>query len=116
MRKLNSPIIASHSLNTHWNWSFEHGVCAAGHPLAAEAGAWALQQGGTAIDALGAAAFTAFVVEPASCGLGGYGHFSVYLAEQERFMGFDAYCRAPLRATADMFEPVSYTHLRAHET
>ena len=116
MRKLNSSIIASHSLNTHSDLSFEHGVCAAGHPLAAEAGAWALQQGGTAIDALVAAAFTAFVVEPASCGLGGYGHFSVYLAEQERFMGFDAYCRAPLSATADMFEldpsqePTYYGH------
>ena len=102
MRKLKSPIRTSHSLNTHSVLSFDHGVCAAGHTVAAEAGAWALQQGGTAIDALVAAAFTEFVVEPASCGLGGYGHFSVYLAKEERFMGFDAYCRAP---------PVSYTHL-----
>ena len=51
--------------------SFEQGVCATGHPVSAEAGAWAIQQGGTAVDALVAAAFTSFVVEPASCGLGG---------------------------------------------
>lgn len=116
MRKLKSPIRTSHSLNTHSALSFDHGVCAAGHPVAAEAGAWALQQGGTAIDALVAAAFTEFVVEPASCGLGGYGHFSVYLAKEDRFMGFDAYCRAPLNASPNMFEldhtraPTYYGH------
>ena len=74
MRKLKAPIRSSHSLNTQSSLSFEQGVCAAGHPVAAEAGAWAIQQGGTAIDALVAAAFTAFVVEPASCGLGGYSY------------------------------------------
>ena len=104
MRKLKAPIRSSHSLNTQSSLSFEQGVCAAGHPVAAEAGAWAIQQGGTAIDALVAAAFTAFVVEPASCGLGGYGHFSVYLANENRHIGFDAYCRAPLDATPDIFQ------------
>ena len=104
MKKLKAPIRSSHNLNTQSNLSFEQGVCSAGHPIAAEAGAWAIQQGGTAIDALVAAAFTAFVVEPASCGLGGYGHFSVYLAKENRYIGFDAYCRAPLSASPDMFE------------
>ena len=104
MKKLKALIRSSHNLNTQSNLSFEQGVCSAGHPLAAEAGAWAIQQGGTAIDALVAAAFTAFVVEPASCGLGGYGHFSVYLAKENRYIGFDAYCRAPLSASPDMFE------------
>tara|TARA_B110000014_G_C20097602_1_gene575595 strand:- start:54 stop:1784 length:1731 start_codon:yes stop_codon:yes gene_type:complete len=103
MKKLNEPIRSSQSLNSHSSLSFEHGVCATGHPVSAEAGAWAIQQGGTAVDALVAAAFTSFVVEPASCGLGGSGHFSVYLAKEHRYIGFDAYCRAPNAATSDMF-------------
>ena len=104
MKKLNEPIRSSQSLNSHSSLSFEHGVCATGHRVSAEAGAWVLQQGGTAVDALVAAAFTSFVVEPASCGLGGYGHFSIYLANENRYIGFDAYCRAPLSASPDMFE------------
>ena len=103
MKKLNEPIRSSQSLNSHSSLSFEHGVCATGHPVSAEAGAWALQQGGTAVDALVAAAFTSFVVEPASCGLGGSGHFSVYLANENRHLGVDAYCRAPHAATPDLF-------------
>src|SRR4026207_2568736 len=39
------------------------GAIAAGHPLSAEAGARVLREGGNAIDALLAAAFTAFVTE-----------------------------------------------------
>ena len=104
MKKLKVPIRSSHHLNTQSHLSFEQGVCATGHPVSAEAGAWAIQQGGTAVDALVAAAVTSFVVEPASCGLGGYGHFSVYLAKENRYIGFDAYCRAPLSASPNMFE------------
>tara|TARA_Y100000588_G_scaffold236925_1_gene250515 strand:+ start:2566 stop:4287 length:1722 start_codon:yes stop_codon:yes gene_type:complete len=104
LKKLKAPIRSSHSLNTHSDLPFEHGVCSTGHPVSAEAGAWAIQQGGTAVDAMVAAAFTSFVVEPASCGLGGYGHFSVYLAKEDRYIGFDAYCRAPLSASPDMYE------------
>ena len=103
MKKIKAPIRSSESLNSHSSMSFEQGVCATGHPVSAEAGAWAIQQGGTAVDALVAAAFTSFVVEPASCGLGGSGHFSVYLAKENRYIGFDAYCRAPISATSEMF-------------
>jgi gamma-glutamyltranspeptidase/glutathione hydrolase len=50
------------------------GAIAAGHPLTAEAGARVLREGGNAVDALLAAAFTAFVTEgpltgPAGAGL-----------------------------------------------
>ena len=83
----------------------ERGVCAGGHPAVAEAGVRLMQEGGNAIDALVGAAFTAFVVEPAMCGLGGYARISVYAPAHGGFLSFDAYGRAPLAATPDMFEP-----------
>ncbi|MGH6717711.1 MAG: gamma-glutamyltransferase family protein [Alphaproteobacteria bacterium] len=79
-------------------------VCAGGHPLEAEAGALMLARGGNAVDALVAAAFVGFVVEPASCGVGGYGHTTVWLAKDKRFVSFDHYARAPKAAHSDMFD------------
>lgn len=49
------------------------GAVAAGDARTAEAGAFALREGGTAVDAVLAAAFTAFVVEPPLCSPGGAG-------------------------------------------
>ena len=83
----------------------ERGVCAGGHPAVADAGVRLMQEGGNAIDALVGAAFTAFVVEPAMCGLGGYARISVYAPARGGFLSFDAYARAPLAAAPDMFEP-----------
>ena len=97
----------SRALHTHSTVEGERGVCAAGHLLSADAGIRIMREGGNAFDALTAAAFTSFVVEPASCGIGGYGHISVWLARERRFVSVDAYCRAPLAARADMFEPVA---------
>ncbi len=51
-----------------------------------------------------AAAFTGFVVEPVSCGLGGYGHLSMFLAAGGRFVTVDHGPRAPAASRADMFE------------
>ncbi len=94
----------------------ERGVCAGGHPAVADAGIRLMQEGGNAFDALVGAAFTAFVVEPAMCGLGGYARISAYAPDRGGFLSFDAYARAPLAATPDMFEldvsraPTCYGH------
>lgn len=54
------------------------GLVVAAHQAAAEAGASALAAGGTAVDAAVATAFALCVVDPANCGLGGYGGFLIY--------------------------------------
>jgi gamma-glutamyltranspeptidase / glutathione hydrolase len=82
----------------------ELGVLACGHPREVEAGLRMLEEGGNAIDAVVAAAFTAFVVEPSTCGLGGYGHMALFLAESGDLVSVDHYVRAPALARADMFE------------
>ena len=82
----------------------ERGVVSAGHPAEALAGVRMLAAGGNAVDALVAAAFTAYVVEPASCGVGGYGRLALYLGETREFVAIDHYVRAPRLARPDMFE------------
>jgi gamma-glutamyltranspeptidase / glutathione hydrolase len=54
------------------------GAIAAGHPLTAEAGAHVLREGGNAVDALLAAAFTAFVTEGPLTGPAGGGFALVH--------------------------------------
>lgn len=54
------------------------GAIAAGHPLTAEAGARVLREGGNAVDALLAAAFTAFVAEGPLTGPAGGGFLLVH--------------------------------------
>jgi gamma-glutamyltranspeptidase/glutathione hydrolase len=82
----------------------ERGVVAAGHPAEAEAGVRVLSEGGNAIDAVVAAAFTGFVVEPASCGPGGYGHLAAFLPGSGGFVTVDHGPRVPAAARPDMFE------------
>ena len=55
-----------------------NGVVAAGHPLTAEAGAWALREGGNAVDAAVCAALTSFAVETPLTGLGAGGYMLVH--------------------------------------
>ena len=99
------PAFVQHApIYTHPRLEVGNGVCTTGHPVSAEAGVRIMRQGGNAFDAMVAAAFTTFVMEPESCGVGGYGHISTYVAERGEFLSIDAYCRAPLKAHARMFE------------
>lgn len=82
----------------------EHGAVGGGDMREAEAGVRILQEGGNAVDALVAAAFTGYVVEPASCGVGGYGHLAMYVARTGDMVTVDHYARAPQKARPDMFE------------
>jgi gamma-glutamyltranspeptidase / glutathione hydrolase len=75
-----------------------------GHVRETEAGVRMLEEGGNAIDAVVAAAFTGYVVEPANCGLGGYGHMALFLAATGQLVCVDHYVRAPAAARPDMFE------------
>lgn len=87
----------------------EQAVVTGGHPLEVEAGLRALQAGGNAVDAVVAAAFTGFVVEPASCGVGGYGRLAIYWAARGEFVTIDHYVRAPGGARPDLFELDTHT-------
>ena len=81
----------------------EIGVVSAGHMAEAEAGARVLAGGGNAVDALVAAAFAGFVVEPQMCGLAGYGRLALSVPGQG-FFTIDHSARVPAGARADMYE------------
>ncbi|MDX6665450.1 MAG: gamma-glutamyltranspeptidase / glutathione hydrolase, partial [Solirubrobacteraceae bacterium] len=53
------------------------GICAAGHPLTAEAGASVLREGGNAVDAAIAAMLTSWTAEPLLTGPGAGGYLLV---------------------------------------
>lgn len=93
---------------------FSHGVVAADHAAASEAGATILRQGGNVVDAAVATSFALSVVRPASCGIGGGGFMIIWDAEQQKSVAIDYRERAPAAATANLFsektgapEPVS---------
>lgn len=75
-----------------------------------------LADGGNAIDAVVAAAFAGYVVEPAMCGLGGYGRMSAYVAARRELLSIDHYLRAPGAARAGMFEIDEAKGLKYYET
>ena len=64
LERSRASVVPEHRLAPQPQYRFRmRGAIAAGHPLTAEAGARVLREGGNAVDALLAAAFTAFVTE-----------------------------------------------------
>src|SRR3954467_2625851 len=70
------------------------GICAAGHPLTAEAGARVLREGGNAVDAAIAAMLASWVAEPLLTGPGAGGYLLVAGADVEPVL-LDFFVAAP---------------------
>src|ERR671915_464521 len=71
------------------------GAVAAGHPLTAQAGARILAEGGNAVDACLAAAFTSWVAESPLTGPGGGGFMLVHRARDRTTRVFDFFVTVP---------------------
>ena len=72
-----------------------HGMVAAAHPLAAQAGAKILAQGGNAFDAAAATAAALNVTEPYMSGLAGMGMATCYIASEQRVRCLDYVTKVP---------------------
>lgn len=75
----------------------------ASHPVAAEAGAAVLRQGGNAVDAAVTVQCTLGVVEPLASGFGGGAFWLIFWATDGSLVALDSRETAPAGATADMF-------------
>jgi len=82
----------------------QHGMVAAGHPLAAEAGMRMLKAGGNAIDAAMATWAVQGQVEPGMTGLGADMLVLVYLAKTHEVKFINATGFAPAAATIDFYK------------
>ncbi len=79
------------------------GAVATQHPLATQAAARVLKEGGNAVDAAVAVALTLSVVEPYNSGLGGGGMALVWNAKTKKVHAIDFRETAPFRASAEMY-------------
>ncbi len=84
--------------------AYRQGVVTVNNPLAAEAGAQALEKGGNAIDAIAAVQFVMNVVEPEYSGIGGGGFMIIHLAKTNETFMLDCREKAPAAATFNQFQ------------
>jgi gamma-glutamyltranspeptidase/glutathione hydrolase len=77
-------------------------LVATSQPLATQAGLWALQQGGNAVDAALATAITLTVVEPTMNGIGSDGFALIW--DGKELHGMNASGRAPMAWTPEYFQ------------
>ncbi len=89
----------------------KEGMVSTAHFRATEVGAKILGQGGNAVDAAVASAFSLGVCEPQASGLGGQTMMLIYLSEEDRLIALDGSSRAPNRALREDFGKQS---LRLH--
>jgi gamma-glutamyltranspeptidase/glutathione hydrolase len=82
----------------------QHGMVAAGHPLAAEAGMRILKAGGNAVDAAIATWAVQGQVEPAMTGLGADMFVLIYLAKTGEVKFINGTAFAPKAATIDFYK------------
>jgi gamma-glutamyltranspeptidase len=82
----------------------QHGMVAAGHPLAAEAGLRILKAGGNAVDAAMATWAVQGEVEPGMTGLGADMFVLIYLAKTGEVKFINASGFAPMAATIDFYK------------
>ncbi len=81
----------------------KHGMVAAEHPLAADAGVRILKEGGNAVDAAAATALAVGVANPSSCGIGGGGFMLIYIAKTRKIYALDFREKAPSAVTASTY-------------
>lgn len=79
------------------------GIVVAAQPEAAEAGVEVLRQGGNAVDAAIACAFSQGVVDPQMCGIGGFGAMQICMPKRGLHTVLEFFARAPLSATPGMW-------------
>lgn len=82
------------------------GMVSSGHPLASQAGVWALQRGGNAVDAALAVAAAVSVVEPLMSGIGGDGFIMVYTRADDALQVINATGAAPYAATLERYQAI----------
>lgn len=81
----------------------KHGMIAAEHPLAADAGVKILKAGGNAVDAAVATALAVGVVNASSCGIGGGGFMLIYMAKTHKVYALDFREKAPLEVKPSFY-------------
>jgi gamma-glutamyltranspeptidase/glutathione hydrolase len=80
------------------------GMVSTAQYLATKIGAQVLEEGGNAIDAAVASAFSLGVCEPQASGLGGQTMVLLFLADEEKVIALDGSSRAPNRALNENFK------------